>query len=699
MPKQVNGPKNKEQLNLMIDVVKREVNLAQDLLNSYQEDLAKLELNSSVSEKEKESKRIFLETAIKESKELLNIRQKQLKSIDPMKGGKKAGEARREVWNDVSLESKGMNAIVSDMASVNKETKHQKEIENTRKERQAKSEAVRNAATTLATAARKLAEEKENNVDRDTQFFIVKRPNFIPESDKWILINKTKTGNTFIFEDSSSNKYAYFPEIGEVRKAEKVGRKTLETYYDKNTNTWRQIPNEALQDSRLHYNSNMGKWMPYDFEKREFEESNCQIPTYDENGNLIFDEKGYMAFTEVSENEYEDFLNNGGRTEPEKAAFAEKIKNNVMAQEDAEQSQEDKNIEMNPKEIGEIALEEQKAKFRGLGPNRSDMILQNPNEPKQIKLNLFQKLKLWFMKLFNKNYQLPEARNNEFYLSDEIKKYKEDAIQESKKVEELENKEKEEKREIKGFSIPKAKQFFKDHKDKILALSAIAVASLALVIGINGQKEHNRQIIEQKAAEAQKEADLEAKRAQEEQQALAEAAKQQEQQANEQDKLIDHDAETLTSGTLAKQYIARGGLEFTADSTGRGTKGILAQDTIVEIFNRAIVKENEDGTKEIVLTSNGKTWEDYAKDSGMSIDEIKNMLKQDKTYEMAAIQVGGTNHNIFNTYGWVKTADLDESSKGTENLKDFEITTGDNTEILQQLQQKEKSNQNQEAER
>jgi len=83
----------------------------------------------------------------------------------------------------------------------------------------------------------------------------------------------------------------------------------------------------------------------------------------------------------------------------------------------------------------------------------------------------------------------------------------------------------------------------------------------------------------------------------------------------------------------------------------------------------------------------------------MSIDEIKNMLKQDKTYEMAAIQVGGTNHNIFNTYGWVKTADLDESSKGTENLKDFEITTGDNTEILQQLQQKEKSNQNQEAER
>ena len=56
---------------------------------------------------------------------------------------------------------------------------------------------------------------------------------------------------------------------------------------------------------------------------------------------------------------------------------------------------------------------------------------------------------------------------------------------------------------------------------------------------------------------------------------------------------------------------------------------------------------------------------------------------------MAAIQVGGTNHNIFNTYGWVKTSDLEKSSKDTENLKDFEITQGDNTEILQQLQQKE----------
>lgn len=641
MAKQLNGPQNKEQLNLMIDVVKREVNLAQDLLNSYQEDLAQLELNSSISEKEKESKRIFLETAIKESKELLNIRQKQLKSIDPMKGGKKAGEAKKEVWNDVTLESKGMNAIIFEMAAANKEQKHNEALEKTKQERQARSEEF----------ARKLSEEKDKKSFGEA---IEQRPDFIDEADEWKLLKKSRTGNAFIFEDSQKAQYIYFPEIGETRKYENIGKKTLQTYYDKNSNTWNQIPDEALQNSKLHYNSYMGQWMPYDFIKREWEETNWKVPTYDKDGNLIFDENGNMVLQEVTENEYEKIINNGGRSDAAKAAFAERIKNNVIEQEDEAQSH---------------------------------------NFQPQIHLNWFQKLKLWFMRLFNKNYQLPEGRNYGNNVSDFVKNQKEKAINGTKDLaEKVKSQGREVKRTIKGFSIPKVKQFFKDHKDKILALSAVAVASLALVIGINGQKEHNRQIIEQKAAEAQKEADLEAKRAQEEQQALAEAAKQQEQQANEQDKLIDHDAETLTSGTLEKQYIARGGLEYTADSTGRGTKGTLANDTVVEIFNRAIVKENEEGNREILLTSNGKTWEDYAKDTGKSIDEIKNMLKQDRTFEMAAIQIGGINHNIFNTYGWVKTADLDESSKGTENLKDFEITTGDNTKILQQLQEKENIN-------
>ena len=518
---------------------------------------------------------------------------------------------------------------------------------------------------------------------------------YIEGADKWDFMNWGRFGITnYIFtefKDENGNMYTYIPKLDNVYtlKEDEIGF-YYDQVYNKLLKKFENIPFGLGANGRITYfDQSKQLWFQIKPEKEKDEDDSWYIPRYDADGELI-------VLTQVSKKEYEDFLNNGGRTEAQTAAFAEKIKNNIMAQEDAEQSHEDKNIEMNPKEIGELALEEQKTKFRGLGPNRSDIILQNFNEPKQIKLNWFQKIKLWVMRLFNKNYQLPEARNNGFYLSEDIKKYKQDALDKSKNIEEQKNKE---KRIIRGYS--KTKKFFKDNKKKLLALTALSLATIGMVFGINARKEYNKNIIEQKAAEAQREADAEAKRAQEEQQALEEAAKKQEeeQKENEQDKLVAHDANTLTSGTLTKQYFAKGGLEYTADSTGRGTRGTLAQDTIVEIFNRAIVKENEDGTKTILLTSNGKTWEDYAKDTGMSIDEIQNMLKQDNTYEMAAIQVGEANHNILNTYGWVKTTDLDESSKGTENLKNSEITFGDNTEILQQLQQNEKDNHGQESER
>src|SRR5699024_8623494 len=105
------------------------------------------------------------------------------------------------------------------------------------------------------------------------------------------------------------------------------------------------------------------------------------------------------------------------------------------------------------------------------------------------------------------------------------------------------------------------------------------------------------------------------------------------------DKLINHDASILTTGSVQKQYVAPAGLEYSEDSMGRGAKGTVSKDMIVEIFNRAIIKENDDGTKQILLSSGGKTWEDYAKDTGRSIEDIQNLLKQDKTYEAAAIQV------------------------------------------------------------
>ena len=47
MPRRVNGPQNREQLQMMVEAVRGEVNLAQDLLNSYEQDLASLEATTN----------------------------------------------------------------------------------------------------------------------------------------------------------------------------------------------------------------------------------------------------------------------------------------------------------------------------------------------------------------------------------------------------------------------------------------------------------------------------------------------------------------------------------------------------------------------------------------------------------------------------------------------------------------------------
>ena len=202
MPRRINGPQNREQLQMMVEAVRGEVNLAQDLLDSYEQDLANLEADTTLTAKNKESRRVFLETAIKESRDLLNLRQKQLKSIDPMRGGKAAGQARREVWNDTTIESKGMNAIMQEKSNIVKEEKHTQDISKLQAERQARSEAVRNAATTLASAAVKLSNERHSNNEN-------KIPSFIDGADKWILRDKNKAGSVFIYENPNNNKIRY----------------------------------------------------------------------------------------------------------------------------------------------------------------------------------------------------------------------------------------------------------------------------------------------------------------------------------------------------------------------------------------------------------------------------------------------------------------------------------------------------------
>ena len=677
MPRRVNGPQNREQLQMMVEAIRGEVNLAQDLLNSYEQDLANLEANIAMSENDKLSRRTFLETAINESRDLLNLRQRQLKSIDPTRGGKAAGQARREVWNDTTIESKGMNAIMEERANITAGEKHTQDVEKLKAERQARSEAVRNAAATLATAANKLANEKQTENNKNTDTLITELPDFVEGSNRWAFVDKSESGKVYIYGDPDNQnvRYIYYPEFSEVIKNEIIGNRQLNNVYDLNKKTWIQFPNEYMQKKNWHYDAKEGKWKEYNFEQensneQDLENGAWQEPVYDQNGNPVRDQNGNLVFTTKTENEILE-----RKSEEEKARIAKQIESSILGE-------NSENIQKNSENNKYIYRKE------------------------NVKLNWFQRFKQWFIRLFNKDYQLPAARESGYYLSgkgDNTKlvykannRDKNSEKSNDKTLEKYTYRADNNKKTIKGYYFPKVKQLFKDNKRRIMALSAFAVATLGIALGINGLKQHNKSIIEQRAVEAQKQAEQD--RQNEERLALAQAEKAQRQQEAmkniNSNRLENHDASMLTTGTVEKQYIATAGLEYTEDSMGRGRKGTISQDTIVEIFNRAIIKENDDGTKQILLSTDGKTWEEYCKDTGMNIEDIQNLLKQDKTYEAGAIMIGGTNRVKLNTYGWVKMSNLKESSKGIENLKNFIITTGnDNTEILQQLQQQEKTGQ------
>ena len=365
MPRRINGPQNREQLQMMVEAVRGEVNLAQDLLDSYEQDLANLEADTTLTAKNKESRRVFLETAIKESRDLLNLRQKQLKSIDPMRGGKAAGQARREVWNDTTIESKGMNAIMQEKSNIVKEEKHTQDISKLQAERQARSEAVRNAATTLASAAVKLSNERQSNNEN-------KIPSFIDGADKWILRDKNKAGSVFIYENPNNNKirYIYYPELSEVVQSEKIGEKLLNTVYDNNSKEWLQIPNNILREKGIHYNQTTKKWEKYDFIRKEWdtqENGTWFVPVYDEKGNLLYDANGKVILKNVSD---EEMQLEGAKTEEQKAKLAEKIMNNVLSSEEVIDTENLKNV--TPEDLGKFTMEDQKNAYGYKGLQSSD---------------------------------------------------------------------------------------------------------------------------------------------------------------------------------------------------------------------------------------------------------------------------------------------------------------------------------------
>lgn len=100
-------------------------------------------------------------------------------------------------------------------------------------------------------------------------------------------------------------------------------------------------------------------------------------------------------------------------------------------------------------------------------------------------------------------------------------------------------------------------------------------------------------------------------------------------------------------------YIVPAGTEFTETSFGTGKEGRFKEDTKVGIYNRAIVEKNKNGTSKMVLSTNGMTWEQFSKVTGVSMETINEILGKENTKEVIAVQDPNGERKIENTHGWV----------------------------------------------
>ena len=308
----------------------------------------------------------------------------------------------------------------------------------------------------------------------------------------------------------------------------------------------------------------------------------------------------------------------------------------------------------------------------------------NPNLPK--KVGFFTKMKNWFRRLFQRPQNSivdvkPEhtsLEKNVYRRDSSAKQTPRETINPSEKIvyrrnektraeaeipkkivyrKDTKNRGENVKKTIKGFST-KVKGTFKDNKKKIMVLSGLAVATIGMVAGINMRANQLKDIKDmQKQDNAEK---------------SNEATQEQKTDTKEnvdEEKLVYHDAKQLTEGSETKQYIAKAGIQYTEDSTGRGRRETINQDTLVEIYNRAILHTDENGNQSILYSSGTKTWDEYCKEKGIDKQQIEKDLQDSSNKEMVCIQVANTNHgSIFNTYGWTDSSAIQESNKGKENI-------------------------------
>ena len=113
--------------------------------------------------------------------------------------------------------------------------------------------------------------------------------------------------------------------------------------------------------------------------------------------------------------------------------------------------------------------------------------------------------------------------------------------------------------------------------------------------------------------------------------------------AKEKESEKEYDEET-------NEYLAKANTRYTESSNESGAVGYFSKDTRVKVYNRALVKTDENGNKQILeVTKVGQTWKEYAKEKQIDYDEFKEYINNKNIKKFVSLDsADGTE-----AYGWV----------------------------------------------
>lgn len=125
----------------------------------------------------------------------------------------------------------------------------------------------------------------------------------------------------------------------------------------------------------------------------------------------------------------------------------------------------------------------------------------------------------------------------------------------------------------------------------------------------------------------------------------------------EKNKKEQENKEAIEKEKTEEVFLGHANTKYTEVSDGSGNSGYFTRDTKVKIYNRALIKTGEDGSKKILkVTKIGQTWEQFAEEKGIDYKEFKEYIENNENIqESVSIQ----SEDGKTLYGWLSIDELE----------------------------------------